>query len=115
MTTALYEARTLRSRFEEMQRALDRLDSRDTPAGGQAIVLRTKSAGSYPATARSYFACALVELGGVEAEGSAASLGAVAATVYALNVGGKIPPVGTYVVAIVQDGRFGFQYDGVES
>lgn len=115
MTSATDEARTLRNRLAAMEAVIDRLDARDATAPAGAIVLRTKTVGTYPTTATSFFACELVTPGGVEAEGASASLAAVATTVYALGVGTKIPPTGTRVVAVIQDGRFAFQYDGAES
>lgn len=110
------ELRTLRLRMEEMRAILDRLDSRDSPAGCAATVLRTKTVDTYPASAGSYFACDVVNASGDEEEGEAAGLGTVATTtVFALNVGTKLPPDGTDVLASVADGRYVFQYDGDEA
>lgn len=116
MTTAVDEARLLRHRLRELEASVERAEARDAPAGGAAVVLRTKTVGTYPTTAAAFYACDVLTAGGTEAEGSAAALTAVAsATVFALNVGTKKPPSGTEVVAVGADGRFLFQYDGSET
>jgi hypothetical protein len=108
------EARRIRHRLKDAEDLIWRLH-REPFAADSGLILRTKTETTYPTAAASSFACDILRAGGVEEEGAAAELTVVSHTVYALNVGTKLPPVGTDVVAIYEDGRWAFQYDGEES
>jgi hypothetical protein len=108
------ELRRIRHRLKDAVDLMHRLH-REPFAQDAGIALRTKSEGAYPTEPSRFFACDILRPGGVEAEGAAPTLTVVTATLYALNVGTKLPPVGTEVVAINEGGRWAFQYDGIET
>jgi hypothetical protein len=105
------------SRIErERQKALSGVVDRSVPCvtdGSAALLLTTTTITTYPSIAGSFFASNPTEIDGTEVEGGLASYTADATqVVYALNVGTKIPPVGTHIVASSVGGRWVFRYDG---
>lgn len=107
------EARTLRSRVAALQDALDRLDS-DSSDGNPAMLVATYQQTTYPTAANKFYACHPVDAGGAEVEGGSGTFATSSGTIYALNAGSKIPPVGTRVIVASINGRWEFAYHGPE-
>lgn len=106
------EARILRQRQED---ALSLSNRRGGVAddGSLAILAVTISLSTYPSVPNAFYAIAPVLVDGSEAEGAAATFTVEAGrTLYGYNLGIKIPPVGTYVIAHACGGRWVFRYDG---
>jgi hypothetical protein len=77
-----------------------------------AMLATTTTVGTYPTTAAAYYACLETDIGGREIEGGSATYVNGTATVYAINVGTQVPPIGTKVVCHAVGGRWVFRYDG---
>lgn len=87
-----------------------RLD--DAGLGRSAILARTISDGSYPATAKVFYACEILGVLGTEEEGEPGVVAAVSGSkVFARNLGGSVPPVGTEILIERIPYRWVFQYD----
>lgn len=80
--------------------------------GERCLVVQTKTVGTYPTAAGSFFAVATAQAFGAEVEGGAGSVTAGSDTFHALNVGTAVPPSGTNVIATFVDYRWVFRYDG---
>lgn len=104
------EARLLRERQAELARLTDEGDI--PPQGSCAMVVKTKTVGTYPTVAKSFYAVDVVNPGGTESEGSAGSFAVVTGTFFALNAGSTIPPSGTQVIVDPIGGRWVFVYNG---
>lgn len=106
------EARILRDRQESAAFSIQRLP----PAGAhgsEAMLVRTKVRGTYPAVASAFYACGPLRIDGPETEGAAATFSEdVSRTIMALNLGSKAPPVGTRLIIHSSGGRWAFRYDG---
>ncbi len=102
------EARTLRRRLEDLERAL----ARRTEAAGSApsALLITVTVASYPSGTQKYFGVRRVRPGGTESEGATPSLTAFGPKFYAVNTGKSNPAVGTYVIGVMDGGRWVFNY-----
>jgi len=84
----------------------------DAGLGRSTLLARTVSDGSYPATAKVFYACEILGLLGTEAEGASGVVAAVAGSkVFARNLGGGVPPAGTEVIITRIPHRWVFQYD----
>ena len=60
-----------------------------------------------------FYACVPLSIDGPEIEGATASFTTEGTrTMYALNVGTQVPPVGTIIIAHACGGRWTFRYDG---
>jgi len=105
------DLRVMRERQAIASSALDRSGDLDTYASSAAIV-QTTTVMTYPTNAAGYYACAPQQLTGSIVEGGAATYSAYGSTLYALNVGSQIPPVGTYLVVHSVGGRWAFRFDG---
>lgn len=104
------EARTLRERQAELGRATD--DADIPPQGACPLVVKTKTVGTYPTSAKSYYVVTTQTPGGTEVEGGTLSLSAVTGDFFAGNIGNAIPPSGTEVIAHPIGGRWIFAYYG---
>jgi hypothetical protein len=104
--------RVNRARHYDLGEVLDRVV--DSSGGGApAVLLTTTTVNKYPTFAVSYFACNPTELGGDEVEGGTAPSSVDnQRVVFALNVGRRIPPSGTPVVAHAVGARWVFRFDG---
>jgi hypothetical protein len=89
---------------------------RFTPSGAEgslAQLITTVEVTKYPTKAAAFFAGNVTYVNGAEAEGGAASYSAdTSQVICAYNVGTKVPPVGTVLVAHAVAGRWVFRYDG---
>jgi hypothetical protein len=106
------EARILRQRQED---ALSLSNRRGGVAadGSLAILVAIQTLGTYPTVPNAFYAIAPVLVDGSEAEGTTASFTVEAGRIlYGYNLGIKIPPIGTYVIAHSCGGRWVFRYDG---
>ena len=102
------EARTLRRRLDDLERALAR---RDEAAGfAPSALLVTVTVASYPTGTQKYFGVRRVRPGGTESEGATPSLVAYGPTFFAANAGAANPPVGTYAIGAMDGGRWVFSY-----
>lgn len=106
------EARLLRHRLEAIGGDIDRLRDPGGDMGSPTFLLRTRTLAAYPTAARSFYACDYLLLDGVEAAGEPVEMAVETGPVFALNLGTRIPPSGTAMVASVADGLHVFQYDG---
>jgi len=104
--------RTERLRHQDLSDLVDRLDVSGAE-GSLAQLLTTFEVAKYPTAAGAYYAGNPTYVSGVEAEGGVAGYSAdVSQIIYAYNVGTKVPPVGTVLVAHAVGGRWVFRYDG---
>ena len=105
--------RILRDRQEEASAAFRRLVQAGED-GSEAALVQTKAATAYPTAPASFFACSPLRIDGPEAEGAGVSLAADASrTIFAFNLGTRVPPVGTRLIAHSCGGRWTFRYDGI--
>jgi hypothetical protein len=104
--------RVLRERLAADRAAVDRL----TPFaedGAVAVLAQTKAISKYPTVPGAFYACVPLSIDGPEIEGATASFTTEGTrTMYALNVGTQVPPVGTIIIAHACGGRWTFRYDG---
>jgi hypothetical protein len=106
------DLRVMRERQLVASAVLDSVVDRDTFASA-ALVAQTTTVATYPTTAAVFYACNPVQITGSEAEGATPNLQTDTSTVlYALNLGGQIPPIGTFLVMHAAGGRWSFRYDG---
>ncbi len=106
------DARIMRERQETAASAIQRL-SPSSQNGSEAMVARTKVRGTYPAVASAFYACGPLRIDGPETEGAAVTFTEdLSRTIMALNVGSKVPPVGTKLIIHSSGGRWTFRYDG---
>ncbi|WP_165221965.1 hypothetical protein [Aquisphaera insulae] len=106
------DGRILRDRQSERLATSDRLASH-AELGSVAILGQTKLVASYPTKVQAFFACSPMEVDGAESEGAIATFAIDASrTIYALNLGTQIPPVGSQVILHSCGGRWTFRYDG---
>ena len=81
--------------------------------GSEAALVQTKAAGSYPTNANAFYACTPLRVDGAEVEGApVAFVPEPSRTIFAYNLGSKVPPAGTKAVAHSCGGRWTFRYDG---
>jgi hypothetical protein len=108
------EARTLRHRSKALEDLIWQLN-REPFAHDAGVLLQTFEETTYPTDRTRYFACHIVRAAGAEAEGADPELTTIeSGPIYALNIGSKLPPPETYVIAYMTDGRWVFRYDGPE-
>jgi hypothetical protein len=106
------ETRILRDREMATRASLLRL-AKAAEDGSVAVLVRTKVVSSYPTIAGAFYACALLQVDGPETEGATATFTASGTrTIYALNLGTQIPPVGTKTIVHACGGRWTFRFDG---
>lgn len=79
---------------------------------GPTLLVRTKTLTAYPTAAERFFACEPAAILGVEVEGGAGSLEPAAGTLFAFNLGGAVPPPGTYLLVTFLQNRWVFRHDG---
>jgi hypothetical protein len=105
------DARTQRERHAELVDAIDRAT---TPQGdcSPAQLLTLVAVTAYPTVAGVFYGGNPTDVGSPEVEGGAATYATGPSTVYAINLGTAIPPVGTRVVAHLVGGRMCFRWDG---
>lgn len=102
------EARILRDRLAALERTLS---ARADAAGfAPSALLVTAAVTSYPSGTRKYFGVRRVRPGGAETEGATPSLTAYGPKFLAANTGGTNPPVDTYVIGVMDGGRWVFNY-----
>jgi hypothetical protein len=107
-----YEARILRDRHEAAV-AADGRAARFAEDGSVAVLVQTKAVAAYPTSANAFFACSPVSIDGPETEGAAATFVAdPARTIFAYNLGTRVPPVGARLIAQSCSGRWTFRYEG---
>jgi hypothetical protein len=104
------DAKRLRVRDEAIADILTVVPSPADP-GGPCLVAQTVRISTYPTSAQQFFACSPVAVLGAETEGGQATLSAFPATFFALNLGGIVAPVGTYVLVSFVGNRWVFRYD----
>jgi hypothetical protein len=101
-----------RLRHQDLNDLVDRAATTGA-LGSLAQLLTTTTITSYPTTAGAFYAGNPTYVNGAAVEGGAASYAPDASQViYAYNVGTKVPPEGTTVVAHAVGGRWVFRYDG---
>jgi hypothetical protein len=106
------EARILRDRQTATRASLLRL-APVAEDGSVAILVKTIIASSYPTIAGAFYACAPLQVDGPETEGAIATFTASGTrTIYALNLGTQVPPVGTKIIAHACGSRWTFRFDG---
>ena len=106
------EERILREKLEA-SRAAARRQVPFAEEGSVAILAQTTVVSVYPTTAGAFYACTPLLADGPETEGASASFASSGArTIYALNLGTGVPPVGTKLIAHACGGRWTFRFDG---
>lgn len=91
-------------------RAAIRPPDQGTVESGYALVGRTFSMGNYPNQAQRVYACRVRPPRGRESEGSPGEFESPDQAVFALNLGGTVPPVDTYVLLTLAGGRWVFRH-----
>jgi hypothetical protein len=97
-------------RDEELAAALDREASAAPEIGSPTMLLKTISEGAYPTAARKVYACEAVSPSADPEEGAEPELRSGGNPIYAANIGGDVPAVGTYVIAVRDGGVWVFNY-----
>ncbi|MGO9463093.1 MAG: hypothetical protein ACLQVF_02875 [Isosphaeraceae bacterium] len=101
-----------RLRHQDLDDLVDRQTASGTE-GSLAQLLTTVTILTYPTAAGAFYAGNPTYVNGAEVEGGVASYSPDASQViYAYNLGTKVPPEGTRVVAHAVGGRWVFRYDG---
>ncbi len=101
-----------RLRHQDLENLVNRLDV-SGGEGSLAQLLTTVEIMAYPTTAGAFYAGNPTYVNGAETEGGVASYSPDPSQVmYAYNLGTKVPPEGTQVVAHAVGGRWVFRYDG---
>lgn len=100
------------NRVDALQTAIDSFNVDDTGTTRELIGVTT-TVTTYPTSASSFFAVQLGTMTGTEVEGNVptTTVASGAGKFYALNLGGSVPPVGTIVIIMQQDGLLCFRYD----
>lgn len=105
-------ARILRDRQEAAAAAVRRLGM-PGENGSEAVLVQTKAVATYPTIASAFFACTPLQVDGSEVEGTGVTFVPDASrTIFAYNLGTKIPPVGTRLIAHSCSGRWTFLFNG---
>jgi hypothetical protein len=108
----MFDARILRDRQGSALASADRA-APFAEDGSVAILVQTKTLNAYPTTPNAFYACSPVRLDGPEAEGGAVAFVVdFSRTYFAYNLGLRVPPVGTKVLAQSCSGRWTFRFDG---
>lgn len=111
-TSAMNGTRILREQLAAGRSAVDRLAPHGE-LGSLAVLVNTRAISTYPTVPGAFYACSPLLVDGPETEGATASFTTEdTRTIYALNVGSQVPPVGTAVIAHACGGRWTFRYDG---
>lgn len=106
------DARVMRCRQEDTASAARRTASAGHHSS-EAMLVQTHVRGTYPAVASAFYACSPLRIDGSETEGASASFTADPSRSFlALNLGSKVPPVGTKLIVHAGGGRWTFRYDG---
>ena len=98
----------------ERERAFADLVARrgpDPATGATSMVAATAAVDAYPTAAAVFFGCHPLILLGAEVEGGAGTVSAAAGTLFALNLGTTIPPVGALVLLTFVANRWVFRWD----
>jgi len=111
MKTQQDDSKRLRIRDDALVNGLSQL-GRDPSLGMPCLLVSTKMIKSYPTSSQSFYACSPLTVLGREVEGGAGTLTPGTSTLFALNLGSAIPPIGANVVATFVDNRWVFRYDG---
>lgn len=107
-----YDARILRDR-QESAVAADARAARFAEEGSVALLVQTRTVAAYPTSPNAFFACSPVRIDGPETEGAGATFAVDAArTIFVYNLGTRVPPVGTMLVAQSCGGRWTFRFEG---
>jgi hypothetical protein len=85
---------------------------RDPSFGMPCLVAQTKTLSSYPVSAQRFFACSPLTVLGLEVEGGEGTITPGTSTLFALNLGSAVPPVGANILATFIENRWVFRYDG---
>ena len=104
------DATVMRARAQSAQDAYGRFLAQQD-AGSPVVLVKTVTITTYPTTAGSFYGVQLVIADGTEAEGSAVSFTAITNTFMAYNLGGAIPPAGTYLLVTQVGHNWVFRYD----
>lgn len=108
-----HDARILRDRLAAYDDAFDAAQAGGDEDCSAAFLGKTTTVTTYPSTASAFYAVNPVSVVGTEAEGASASyVPTTGVVVYALNLGGSVPGVGTYVLCHSCGGRWTFRFDG---
>ena len=105
------EAKRLRIRDATLSDGFSQT-GRDPSLGTVCLVVQTKTVSAYPTGAQSFYACSPLTILGPEVEGGPGALTSGGSTLFALNLGSAIPPIGVNVLATFVDNRWVFRYDG---
>ncbi|GAC1463681.1 MAG: hypothetical protein NVSMB9_01420 [Isosphaeraceae bacterium] len=84
----------------------------DPSLSSPSLLAATTNLISYPTKIQCYYACQPLTLLGAEVEGGPGVMSTEYSTFFALNLGSKIPPVGTQVLTTFIASRWVFRYDG---
>lgn len=105
-----FDETQIRRRIEDLERALERAQPSSVDNGSPALLVKTATKTTYPTVAGSVFYCQILTPGGNPIEGAAGTFAAKSTHVYAVNVGGLVPPVGTKLIAVATGGQWVIRY-----
>jgi hypothetical protein len=103
------ESRIMRSRTADLEQYNDRLapNANDCDV---SVLGQTATKTTYPTVANAVYFINTANLDGSDAEGSTATFVLDSGSLFALNLGGTVPPVGTNVVVTSAGGRWVFRF-----
>lgn len=103
------DARQLRNRNYDDRKALVSISS-PNPNGGAVIIGVTQTVGTYPTVSNRAYAMLFADIACSETEGSAPTFATSGNILYAVNLGGVIPPDGTPVELTQVGSLYQFTY-----
>jgi hypothetical protein len=104
------ESRIMRSRQADLEQYNDRLAPNSIDCD-VSVLGTTAEKEAYPTVAAAVYFIETANLDGSDAEGSTASVVADGGSLFALNLGSQVPPVGTNVIVTSVGGRWCFRFD----
>lgn len=93
------ELTQLRRRIETLEAAIERVKPSSIDNGAACRLVETTTKAAYPTAAAAWYYCKVLRPGGTPVEGGAGTVTDTGKRLYALNVGAKIPPSGTKLLA----------------
>jgi hypothetical protein len=101
----------VRRKIEDIEKALEQSPASSFDNGSMAFLLKTATRAAYPTAAGRFYWCEICKVSAAPTEGAAGTAAGTGQFVYAYNLGGAIPPVGTLVVGTQAGPNYAFRFD----
>jgi len=106
-----FDLAQMRNRIRDLEDALERFRPSSIDNGSVALLVQTTTKTIYPAVAGDMYYCSILNMTGDTDEGSLVGFPGTGKHLLAANVGGRVPPVGTKLIAVYTGGRWAIRYD----